>query len=355
MVIKFKKFFLGMIMAFIMISTHQSSLAAQRVIGKDPELPSEFFISQRPKILKEAIETRFNDLQHEQWLYNGKEDYGSFIGLSLKGALKYMVDNNPEQKDFYLMDIGTGDFRWAGKTASTIEKFIEKNHYQEKNLHFYIIGLKGNKSDAEEANTKYLEKKLSTHCTSYLFSQFPIDNMEAEFKKRGLHGRFINNIDFVVSSMTFVHLNDPLGDVVQVCNMLRPSTGIFCLDGLLVGYPKIGIASPPLALSKISGIEYLQDWSGVISRRNTLIHRTASTDPVLPSFSYANTIRHEGPQAPGHWIVSPIFNISGSYSINDDAFSNISGNESLCTEIMKYLDYSTTLAFSKKLKVLREL
>ncbi len=344
--LKLSKLFLGVVIV-VAITSYQvinAVPAGSADTEHESELPSESFILKRPPILKEEIQDRFNQLLDEPWNYNGQDSYVLFNELPLEYFLRYMINHNPERKNFYLMDIGAGDFRWAKSTAKVIKAFIEKNNYEDKGFHFHIIGLTGNKFSYEEyiSNTSFEEKKLNDYCTSYFFSSFPIENMEVEFKKRGLRGRFNKNIDFIVSNMTFVHFNDPLGDFIQACNFLRPKTGLFSMDGFQILSTKTAKKTPPnKALDYIKGIEYLQSWGGFSnSKLQSILVRRTSDSPILPSFIYSDkTSRLMNVQGAGQELIVPIFNLPEGHSVPaptpDNPYGHgVSGSEKLYKEIL---------------------
>lgn len=78
-------------------------------------------ISDRSEYLKNLISRSFDTVSSNQkkWLYNGSKYY-CFLGIDPLSILQEKIKSKPSQKDFYVLDIGAGQFDWGKTTAAKI-------------------------------------------------------------------------------------------------------------------------------------------------------------------------------------------------------------------------------------------
>ncbi|MES2345474.1 MAG: ankyrin repeat domain-containing protein [Chlamydiota bacterium] len=178
--------------------------------------------TKRPEIIKEKISTAFNRLAKNtssRWgVYNGCEVY-CVCDIDEHTLMKTIIQQAPaNQKNFYVLDIGAGNFAWGNSLAEFIEN--QADFPQDSKVH--IIGVRGE---------SYFQDKIieTDRCIIYPLGAFKVEELFEEFKKRGLD--LENKIDLAVSHFCFRHLVDPVGTFAQTYNLLRPETGFLCIDG----------------------------------------------------------------------------------------------------------------------------
>lgn len=193
---------------------------------------------------------------------------------------------NSHGVDVYIMDIGAGDGSFGNRiydyvNSQQFTNFLD--HHSIGNIKFHIISLVGEMKGSKlrwspRANSYYLSLfKIENLDREFEFSksvntvsnldEIPVDNCgdqniqeainakiqkvekedrdeddhsylkqrwleffikkDAAEKLKNLHGK----IDWIVSSLCFIHLADPLGTFVRGFNMLRPGSGIIEIDG----------------------------------------------------------------------------------------------------------------------------
>jgi ankyrin repeat protein/SAM-dependent methyltransferase len=176
----------------------------------------------RPEDLKSNIHDSYEKLRPcsvSGWGYfNGSEGY-CLCGVDEKALLKKIIlDGYPKQKEFYVLDIGAGNFQ----LSQAIADFIEKETDLPKDIKVHIIGVRG--------ESYWGERVVETdRCKIYNMGAFKVEEIFAKFKEQGLD--LENKVDIAISRWCFRHLNDPVGTFQQVYNLLRPRTGYFLLDG----------------------------------------------------------------------------------------------------------------------------
>jgi len=183
--------------------------------------------TQRPKELQQRINSAFNYIckdESSKWgLYNGSEEY-AMCGVKEHDLMKKIIlDAYPARKEFYVLDIGAGNFQWNESLAS----YIEKQTDLPPDITVHIIGIRGEKN----TGTQKLE---TSRCRIYQLGAFKVEEMETEFAKIGLDLK--NKIDMATSRWCLRHLADPGGTFLQTMNLLRPQTGHFLFDGFMLCY-----------------------------------------------------------------------------------------------------------------------
>jgi hypothetical protein len=176
----------------------------------------------RPENIKQEIIQEFTNLSSQNFSswgkFNGEKHY-SLLGINEHLLLKQMIkDAYPQQKEFYVMDIGAGNFEWGRSIAGD----INGDESIPNDIVLHIIGIRAEKNTDPE-------KIQKGKCILYELGKFPIENMANEFHKRNYD--FSQKIDIIVSRWTFVHFVDSLGTFIQAYNYLRPKTGVILMDG----------------------------------------------------------------------------------------------------------------------------
>ena len=125
----------------------------------------------------------------------------------------------PTQKEFFMLDIGAGDFSWG----RTLMKFLTQDQSLPQDINVHVIGVRGERTIGD---------KIIEHGNHRLYElgEFKIEKLKQAFLERELS--LENKIDFIVSAWTFRHLVDPVGTLVQTYDHLRKG-GVMCIDGLM--------------------------------------------------------------------------------------------------------------------------
>jgi len=169
---------------------------------------------------KRHIDRCFNTLSSrsnsKEWLYQGSHEYG-LCSINELDFIRTMIKEAPaSQKEFWIIDIGAGDFQWSHSIAGVFPEGITVN----------IIGLRGEKNLSERV-------RRSEGCNCYDLGAIKIEELDSELLREGFD--IANKVDLIVSKWTFRHLTDPTGTFIQAYNLLRPGSGVMMLDGFFTG------------------------------------------------------------------------------------------------------------------------
>ena len=178
--------------------------------------------SQRSKSVNDDIDHSFEKLVKQStsgWgTFNGSSDY-TILGVDEQVLMKRIIKEAPkEQKEFYVLDIGAGNFQWSKSLAD----YLDKQTDLPEDIKIHIIGVRG--------ESYFGDRIVETNrCKIYNLGAFKVEELFEQFKKEGLNLQ--NNVDLAISSWCFRHLNDPVGTFAQTYDLLRPKSGIFLFDG----------------------------------------------------------------------------------------------------------------------------
>jgi SAM-dependent methyltransferase len=153
---------------------------------------------------------------------------------------KYVMSSNPNQKEFYFLDIGAGDFQWNDFFAKQINCFPDIADDVKVN----IIGVRGENYDG-------VKFSAVGKCNIFKLGQFKIENLEEAFQTINLD--LTGKIDCIYTSWCFRHLVDPMGTLKQAYNLLKPKTGLFFGDGFF--YSVNGQSAKDLLKNKVSALD----------------------------------------------------------------------------------------------------
>ncbi len=178
--------------------------------------------TQRPEELKSSISTVFKEIvtdSKSSWgSYNGDYTY-KMCGVKERKMIKKMIlEAYPAQKEFYVLDVGAGNFQWINGLAS----YLNRKTDLPKDIKVHIIGIRGEKHTGE----KIVE---AGRCKIYFLGAFKIEELKEQFEEQGLD--LNNKIDLAISRWCFRHLVDPVGTFAQTYNLLRPKAGFLLMDG----------------------------------------------------------------------------------------------------------------------------
>jgi hypothetical protein len=163
---------------------------------------------QRPIELQNKIDELFAKIAEKnesKWMFNGPINNGGrycICGITdEKLVFDIILNAPPEQKDFYFIDVGAGQYQWV----DNIHRFLSNNPQIPRDKNYHIIGLNGEGKDKIEYDKNF---------TLYRLGGFKIENAIEAFEKRGLYLK--GKVDLTVTHMTFLHLIDPLGTFLQL-------------------------------------------------------------------------------------------------------------------------------------------
>lgn len=183
-------------------------------------------ISDRSEYLKNLISRSFDTVSSNQkkWLYNGAKYY-CFLGIDPLSILQEKIKSKPSQKDFYVLDIGAGQFDWGKTTAAE----INANKDLPNDINVHIISVTGE-------NYGPVKVHQEGRCKTYDVSAFEIENLQKSLQKTlpelSLESPLF--FDLVVSAYTFIHVHDPVGLFAQTYDLLRPGEGMMLMHGFPV-------------------------------------------------------------------------------------------------------------------------
>lgn len=203
--------------------------------GRAPSATS-FDGGKRPKPITDKIDAIFQDLSRQTksgWgLFNGdlnvdrQNDYLFCAAYKAKEMITQLIQEAPsDQKDFYILDVGAGEFGWGEVVANHLNKQSDLR----KDIQIHILGVRGERFTGEPV----IEKG---RCKLYRMGAFKVEEIADQFRKHKLD--VDNKIDFAISHWCLRHLVDPVGTFEQIYNLLRPQKGMALLDGFRYGIEK---------------------------------------------------------------------------------------------------------------------
>lgn len=183
---------------------------------------------ERPNDLQRDINSTHTSLLsfRPQWNYNGSSSY-TIMSIDCAYMLKSLIKISSNQKQFYVLDIGAGNFSWGNRTVDLINEQPDLP----EDIIVHVISVTG-----ENYGGQSVEK--IGKCIRYNIDAFKIEDLYKGLTQ--LMSQFdlnlLNNFDLIISSYTFIHLHDPVGTFVQAYNFLRPERGIILFHGFPVYY-----------------------------------------------------------------------------------------------------------------------
>jgi len=193
-----------------------------------------------PQEIQDAVETAFQSLScHDEsvWRSNGSARY-DLCHVPEHKLIPSIIANAPaDQKEFYFLDIGAGNFSWGQNTLEILQGL----DLQGKTAH--VIGVRGEQNRAPE-------KKSYGNIHVYELGAMKVENIADALQERlGFDCR--DKLDFIATQWTLRHLVNPIGTLVDSYSLLRPGTGKMFFDGFFysVEDPKEKKTSPLSTLS----------------------------------------------------------------------------------------------------------
>jgi len=181
----------------------------------------------RPEAVVKRINLAFKKISssEEAYFFYGGESYYKCL-TNESAIVKHIIQSHPQKKDFYVLDIGAGNYKFSIELAKRINEEVENNNIAQ-DIKLHIVGINGEDThDTEISDTGI--------CKLYNFGNIKVENLHDELIRKGLDVEF----DFAVSSWTLRHLVDSLGTFIQAHEMLSAdsNTGYFLFDGFPLAF-----------------------------------------------------------------------------------------------------------------------
>lgn len=204
---------------------------------QSPNAHKMLSISNRSLSLRQEIDKAFELVKKEEasnWLYNGDDaSYRLFNRINEYDFVKNLIlqANKSDQREFIFVDLGAGNF----KLSESICQQLEQDPDLPEQLMVHFVSVRGESTYKSLFTDPNYQTKRGTKTLQYHLYGFHLENLVEAFAKiQERHPHFpelLSRVDFMVSSMTFLHLVDPLGTLVQAYDLLAPQGGTFILDG----------------------------------------------------------------------------------------------------------------------------
>lgn len=189
---------------------------------------AELFLipAERPADIEAQIANVFKDLSRKKtsgWgLYNGQGLYGLLEINEHKAMKQLILDQYPEKKTFYALELGAGDFAWEGSLA----EYLNAQDDLPKDIVVNIIGTR------IESNVGVTTVREGI-CALHLLGPFEGNYLKRELEKHGF--KIEGQVDLIMTRWALRHFADPLGTFVQAYDLLQPGQGLFFFDGFIIG------------------------------------------------------------------------------------------------------------------------
>ncbi len=184
------------------------------------QAPSSTYLdwTQRPASVQQEIDRSFDEVLKRKggWgRFNGPESLYHICGVKEPQLIRQIIAENPERTDFYVIDVGAGEFGFARELSNQL---IHLKLPRQVTVH--VISLRG-----ERHNGGVPEIYQNGICKIYNIGAIKIEEIATELKKHGLDlgGQ---GADLITSRWCFNHLTDPLGTFVQCYYDLLRKNGI---------------------------------------------------------------------------------------------------------------------------------
>lgn len=175
--------------------------------------------SQRPRSIQSALDIYQRDV--ESCTSTAETPDYETLGIKTYELVLRQILDQPLQKEFNVIAIGTGEVQWGSGLALWIQENIGKTEAAGRELMVNIINIRGEKHERTEA--------VLGVCKIHNIGSFKIEEINTELNKCGF--KLDNAVDFAISRKHFLHFVDPLGTLIQTLNLLRPGSGCAVLGG----------------------------------------------------------------------------------------------------------------------------
>lgn len=311
-------------------------------------------IADRPKKLELTIKKSFEAAKQTDYRYFAVDpvNYNEGVFNSYELAKKIILTAPPEQKEFYIIDIGAG----MGGFLDGLGNYLKAVQLPE-DIKVNLIGL------TAQDKIPYEKQEVSKNCIKYLFGKFNAENFNEKLVRLSAAGLDIKNkIDFAVSRLTFIHLADPLGTLIQIYDNLRPGRGMMFFDFFMVnlkiseekGFKKTIINN----ILPLTNAEFISSSAApaAIESSDFLIRRNKD-ELILPLHygpiqDFANYNSGEWPRA--SYGLEPGVNLPAIDLSHDNAFQITFHGSKNSQPLYNWLIQNTSLKYSKWQSILQE-
>ncbi len=183
-------------------------------------------VEDRPLEVKNAIQSIFNQRSDKVggWgLFNSDKQY-NMSNLDDYKLIRKIVEGNPNQDSFNIIDIGAGDYSWLNSLSSLFNDGSEL--FANKSFNIFGLNCEGSPKVVEIGNVKL-----------HYYGGFKSEDLLSEFQAKG--HLLENNVDLIVSRWALRHMVDPMGVVLQAYDLLKPQTGLMLLDDFSIKYENL--------------------------------------------------------------------------------------------------------------------
>jgi SAM-dependent methyltransferase len=185
--------------------------------------------TQRPPVVQSTIASAYRHLTQysfSSWgWFNGSIRYG-VCGVDEYALMKKIIQQaSADQKEFWALDVGCGNFQWSYGLAD----FINKQTDLPKDIKVHIIGIRGECSYKERIAKK-------GQCIIYNLGAFKIEELLSQFENGEEHLDLKNRVHLITSHWSLRHLVDPVATFDQLLGLLHPKTGFIAVDGFFFLY-----------------------------------------------------------------------------------------------------------------------
>jgi len=185
------------------------------------------FHTSRPQETQKFIDCAFDSRKiytFSGWgTYNGSEFGYGLMHLDEIKILKQIIQDHPERKDFYILDIGAGNFAFSYGLA----KMINKDNAISSDIKIHLYGVRA-EGGTGLGDTQDISEFIGNKCVLHNLGLFKTENLFESLKERNINLK--NKFDFIVSRWSFVHFVDPIGTLEQAYDLLIPQSGIILMD-----------------------------------------------------------------------------------------------------------------------------
>jgi SAM-dependent methyltransferase len=169
----------------------------------------------RPQDVKDAIQNIFNSLalkERSTWSgFNGGEKRYYICATDDYKLITKIVESNPQQTEFTVLEIGAGDFTWVRSLSTFLN---DTGNFSAKKFNIYGLNAEGTARVEEMNNVKL-----------HYYGGFKSEDLILSFKEKGIE--LDQKVDFIISRWSLRHMVDPVGTVQQAFSLLK-------INGLLL-------------------------------------------------------------------------------------------------------------------------
>ncbi len=195
-------------------------------------------------------------------------------------VIKGIIEDSPAQRNFTFLDVGAGKYTWGRSVSEYLNQ-----EFGGKGLTFRVIGVRGE----QNPETTIIEDGCVTR---FELGAFKIEEISSEFTKCELTLK--DEVDGAWASWTMRHLQDSVGTLKQIVELLRPGKGMLSFDGFVYALEGDDLSPSSLVKNIFPYIsELLQDTGNeflafpVLQTDNYhFILKRKSSEPCKIPFSY---------------------------------------------------------------------